>query len=106
MDVVTTKDPTPRQIILCPMRENDAGAATVGEYLVALLCKVWQEEQGFSGKRPFGNSSWQWEVYESLGDAGLIEVTYDEWEEPNLADRRAVDRLIERAILLIPGLWR
>lgn len=97
-----TDDPTPRQIFFCPMRANDAYAKTVGEYLVVLLRDVWQQEQGFNGKRPFGNSAWQWEVYESLGDAGLIEVTYSEFDEPQLADRAAVDALIEKTILLIP----
>lgn len=94
-------NPTSAQILDCPMDpdENDAGARTVGEYLALLLKQVWHEEQGFSGKRPFGNSSWQWEIYVALGEAGLIEVTRNEWDEPDLADRDAIDALIEKAIL-------
>jgi hypothetical protein len=103
---VVSEPLTPQRILNCPMRENDAFAATVADYLVALLKTLWREEQGFSGKRPFGNSSWQWEVYESLGEAGLIEVTYDEWEEPKLADRPAVDKVIEEAIDFMGVLWR
>lgn len=42
-----------------PIQENDAGAKTIGEYLKKLLLTLWDEEDGFSGKRPFGNSSWK-----------------------------------------------
>lgn len=86
------------QILACPMDQNDAYADTVGEYLSELLKEVWTQEQGFSGKRPFGNSAWQWEVYEALGKAGIIQVTYNEWEEPELADHSEVDTLIRQAI--------
>lgn len=42
--------------------KNDAGAETVRGYLYALLEAVWEEEEGFSGKRPFGNSGWKRDV--------------------------------------------
>ena len=32
---------------------------TVKDYLKTLLHTLWDEEDGFSGKRPFGNSGWQ-----------------------------------------------
>lgn len=41
------------------MGENDAGALTVRDYLKALLRRLWLEQEGFSGKRPFGNSGWE-----------------------------------------------
>lgn len=65
----------------------DAGSSTWGhtgspgtlrDYLRTLLIKVWQEEQGFNGKRPFGNSGWQAEVYEALIRAGVLEGELDE----------------------------
>lgn len=62
-----------RELLLVPMQENDAGAATVGGYLQALLSKLWQEEEGFSGKRPFGNSGWADELYRPLIAAGKVE---------------------------------
>lgn len=98
---MTAPKPTPavyQQILACRMGDNDARAETVGQYLGALSRMVWEYEQSFDGKRPFGNSSWQWEVYEALGKAGIIEVTYDKWEEPQLADRDEVDGLIYGAI--------
>lgn len=66
------KNMTGMEILAIPMQRNDAGAATVGEYLVKLSAEVWREGECFSGKRPFGNSSWELEVYEALARAGAI----------------------------------
>lgn len=61
-----------------PMRENDAGAKTVGEYFEKLLWALWVEEDGFSGKRPFGNSSWKDELYLALISAEVVRGVIDE----------------------------
>jgi hypothetical protein len=70
---------TPEQVaevLACPMGENDADAATVRDYLVALLRELWEAEDGFSGKRPFGNSGWQTgEVYRALRLGGVVDDT-------------------------------
>lgn len=71
-------DPTPAEILAVPMQANDADAATVGDYLRALLACVWKEGESFSGKRPFGNSSWEVDVYTALARAGLVEGERDE----------------------------
>jgi hypothetical protein len=75
---VTVTAPTPAQILATPMGENDADATTIREYLVALARGAWTEGEGFSGKRPFGSSSWRYEVYAALGDAGYIRYVRDE----------------------------
>ena len=62
LDVLTTK-----------MISNDAGAKTIKEYLIELLKAVWEEGESFSGKRPFGNSGWEGELYASLVKQGLVE---------------------------------
>ncbi len=77
-----------------PMSEgNDAGASTIGEYLGELLSTVWREQDEFSGKRPFGNSGWTYDIEVALADAGLIEGTrnekWDEWEFTREQDIRA-----------------
>lgn len=64
-------------ILTCPMGNNDAGAATVGDYMIELLARLWVEEEGFSSKRPFGNSGWCWEVYEALQEAGHLGDDFD-----------------------------
>lgn len=60
-------------VLALPMERNDAGATTVRAYLAALLSRVWKEDEGFSGKRPFGNSGWSRELYAPLVVAGLVE---------------------------------
>ncbi len=65
-------------ILDLPMDDNDAGAATVREYIVALAATVWGEGEGFSGKRPFGNSDWQWEIYRTLAGAGFFNAAKDD----------------------------
>lgn len=89
----------PNEILDLPMSTNDAGASTVREYLKILVYKVWGEEEQFSGKRPFGVTGWQNEVYRSLYRAGLIEGTEDGEGWISNLDREAGDALILNAIL-------
>jgi hypothetical protein len=85
------------------MQSNDAQAATVGEYLVALVREVWRLNENFSGKRPFGNSGWHYELYAPLVRAGLVDGLTNEDGEIEVTDGRRADALIDLAIL---GLWK
>lgn len=67
-----------KNILGIPMEENDADASTIGEYLIRLLCALWTEGEGFSGKRPFGNSGWEYEIYRSLVASKIVEGQIDE----------------------------
>jgi hypothetical protein len=88
------------QVLNAPMPPNDAGASTVRGYLVELLWKLWQEEEGFSAKRPFGNSGWQFDVYEALARAQVIPARFDrDGEELLDFDRHEADEIIKIAIL-------
>ena len=93
----TTTEPTGAEILAVTLPENDADAATIRDYLVALVREVWRETECFSGKRPFGNSGWQHEVYVGLAQAGLIESTRNKWDELDY-DTDAADELVQRAI--------
>jgi len=53
-------------------------SCTLREYLWALMNKLWIEGEGFSGKRPWGNSDWQHVVYKALVSAKLIPGALDE----------------------------
>lgn len=66
-------------ILNLPMQSNDADATTVKAYLKALLSQCWQEGEGFSGKRPFGNSGWEYELYRPLVIGGIIPGSVDEY---------------------------
>lgn len=69
---------TTQEILKLKMKPNDSGAKTVGGYLASLLTTVLEEQEGFSGKRPWGNSGWEYDLYEPLIKAGLVKGTFDE----------------------------
>lgn len=95
---MSTTEPTPQQVLDLALPENDSGASTVRGYLVALLAELWREEEGFSGKRPFGNSSWQYDIYVPMVTAGMISGRLDEHGYAEELDDRAADALILAAI--------
>lgn len=80
------------------MGRNDAGAKTVREYLKKLLAEVWEHEECFSGKRPFGNSGWSWELYLPLVKAGIVTGTLDEHGNIEDCDDDAAKAIIAKAI--------
>jgi len=51
---------------------------TVKGYLVNLLRSLWAEGEGFSGKRPFGNSGWEYDLYSALVSGGAIKGSLDD----------------------------
>lgn len=88
------------KILQAPMQENDAGAKTIGEYLIKLSQEVWSEGEYFSGKRPFGNSGWDNEIYIALAQNNLIKFEsemYDGEMEYYEFDEKAGNKLINMA---------
>lgn len=57
---------TPKEALDLEMLLNDADASTFRDYFKKLLTTLIEEEEGFCGKRPLGNSGWKNELYESL----------------------------------------
>lgn len=59
--------------------DSDAGDnLTVRDYIYKLIETLWDEQDCFSGKRPFGNSNWEAEIYVPLIKAGLVKGELDE----------------------------
>ena len=58
--------------------DPDAAGQTLAQYLRTLLETLWREGEEFSGKRPYGNSGWQYDVYKALIKAGLVKGWLDE----------------------------
>lgn len=81
------------------MQENDADANTVGEYLAKLLQTLWVEGESFSGKRPFGNSGWEYEIYKALVTAKVVKGEIDEYGDLLDADTRSADKIILDTII-------
>lgn len=66
-------------VLACPFTPDDAPRVrTVGDFLVALAFEVVEQGEGFSGKRPFGNSGWENELCYALKAGGFGEVPYSE----------------------------
>jgi hypothetical protein len=85
-------------ILEIKMNTNDAKAETVKGYLKALLRELWRKGEGFSGKRPFGNSGWEYDLYEALVAAKAVAGSLDEDGRINEVDEKAANALIFEAI--------
>jgi len=96
-------EPTPQQVLDTPMIPNEADAATIRDYLIALLAKLWRDHAYFTGKRPFGTSGWECDLYAALIKAGHIEGSFDEDGYLDTSDDQAGDRLITAAIQALGG---
>lgn len=90
--------PIGHRVLDVPMNDDDSGAATIREYLVALARVMWEHGEGVSGKRPFGNSGWDWDVYTALTKAGLITGQLDEYGNVVDANTEKGDELIAAAL--------
>jgi hypothetical protein len=60
--------------------------------------KVWREGEGFSGKRPFGNSGWEWDLYVPMVRAGFVTGKFDEDGYAEELDDDSAEELILAAI--------
>jgi hypothetical protein len=89
---------TPEAVLDLPLEENDGGAATVREYLEKLLATLWSEEEGFSGKRPLGDSGWQGFIEHALVKYGCINGTLDEYGDLVNIDDDAAGKLMQDVI--------
>lgn len=78
---------------------RDLGAPiTIREFFRYLLATLWVEEDGFSGKRPWGNSGWQFDVIYALIEHGYLKgsVEYDEdgYVQESTYDREEAEQYI------------
>jgi hypothetical protein len=89
---------TPQQILNLPMGPNDSGASTVRGYLAALLAALWRDGEEFSGKRPFGDSGWQYDLALPLVKAGAIHGEISEYGELDDYDKGEYVELVAGAI--------
>jgi hypothetical protein len=98
-------EPTPAQILAVPVAAGDSihVATTVRGYLVALLAELWRDSGSFTGKRPFGDSSWDHDLYAALIRAGVVEGSFDEDGFIADFDRRDADLAIAAAITELAG---
>lgn len=80
------------------MGENDAGAKTVRDYLIALLRTLLDEEEGFSGKRPFGNSGWMGDLQLAFVKSGHVKGKLDEYGYLDDFDGEQFNKVISQCL--------
>lgn len=73
---------------------------TIREYFKALLTALWEKEESFSGKYPFGNSGWQYALQLPLVRAGAIKGEIlrddedDDYEEVDEVDHDEYEQFV------------
>ena len=77
---------------------------TIREYLYELLKRLWEEGEGFSSKRPFGNSGWQTDLFVPLIIAGVVKGEVDEDGYVERVDSKAATQEINRLIAELCGM--
>ena len=70
------------------------GPISIRSYLRDLLATLWEEKEGFSGKRPFGNSLWQYEIYSTLVKNKIVPGRLDELGYVEECDTNQADQII------------
>lgn len=85
---------------------NDANAETVADYLATLLITLISEGDGFSGKRPLGNSGWMRDLYAPLIRAGLTKGHFCDGL-PEVQNYREAQEILKKAIedAIKPGVY-
>jgi len=86
-----------KDILKLPMR-NDCGPVTIGETLRAMLRNLIIEGEGFSGKRPLGDSDWYAQFAIALIDGQVVEGIVDSDGEPSEYDWKKVDKALLKAV--------
>jgi hypothetical protein len=86
-------------VLALPFESDDLNeTVTIREYLKRLLLTLWDEGEGFSGKRPFGNSGWEWDMAKPLIKFGIIEGSFDSDGYIENFDRTTYNKIIREAI--------
>lgn len=81
-------------------KSDDLGTeVTIRKYFHILLKTLWQEREGFDGKRPFGNSSWDADVIKCLVENKLIKGTIDEYGYLEKVDWDKANKFVSENII-------
>lgn len=83
-----------KEILNLKMDNPEGGEQiAIWQYFHLLLTKMWSEGEGFSGKRPFGNSDWKYDIYLPLVASGAVRGSVDEDGYLEEVDTQAADQL-------------
>lgn len=79
--------------------DSDVGETTIRRWLRELLLRLWRDGECFNGKRPFGNSGWQYDAYAALIKAGVVNGKLDEDGYVKSIDCVESDDIVNRLIV-------
>lgn len=71
---------------------------TIVEWWKRLMMELNREEEGFSGKRPFGNGNWKGDAMKVFIEAGLVAGEIDEDGYVQDVDSNRADALFDAVI--------
>ena len=74
---------------------------TIKEYILRLVIELFYQKEGFSGKRPFGDSGWEYDLYKPLIEHGLVSGVIDVDGCVDTVDSEEADQLLFRIIYTI-----
>jgi len=84
---------TNKQILQLKFKSGDLNKElTIKDYLKELLTELWKEGEGFSGKRPFGNSGWEYDIYVALVKNKVIKGEFDDDDYLEDYDSKEADK--------------
>jgi hypothetical protein len=89
------------EILDYPYQFRDTDAKNIRHYFFRLLEALWLEGEGFSGKRPFGNSGWDSDLYLPLVQMGAVKgeiYTEEDYSCLDTVDHKAADKLVHDLI--------
>jgi len=86
------------EILNIKVIDGDGSQTTIKEFLFLLMSTLWRKEEGFSGKRPFGNSGWKHAIYEALVRENVIDGVIDEDGYVESIDQILADCKVQKLI--------
>ena len=92
---------TKHQALDLRMCDNDAQAKTIRQYFKLLLIRLIEEKEGFSGKHPFGNSGWAYDLYAPLIKANIITGEFDSDGFVERVNEEKADEMLIKLIKLL-----
>ena len=72
---------------------------TIKAFFIRLLSDFWQQKEGFSSKRPYGNSYWERDVLACLVENKAFPATFDEDGNIDEYDSEAFDAFVLKEII-------
>lgn len=87
---------TPKQALDMEFDANDRDERmTFRAYFHALLTTLYEEDEGFSGKRPFGNSGWDYSLRLGLVNIGAVAGDYEDGPDDDKVAHKFIFDMID-----------